>query len=111
MCTRGYTQHASLPPPLNFTLPLHRSPLGAHALVGGDVDGVRQRLMADGQAEVGDGAHEVLLDQDILGLEVAVSDAWLPCRGRRSGGQRIIAFDETTRFCSHCGSVFFWSSP
>lgn len=43
--------------------------------------------MADGQAEVGDGAQEVLLDQDILGLEVTVGDARLPCRANRSGGR------------------------
>lgn len=68
----------------HFPPRLHRSPLGAYALVGGDVDGVRQRLVADGQAEVGDGAQEVLLDQDILRLEVAVRDAGLPCRAGRT---------------------------
>lgn len=43
--------------------------------------------MADGQAQVRDGARAVLLHQDILGLEVTVGDAWLPWGGReREGG-------------------------
>lgn len=39
--------------------------------------------MADGQAQVGDGAGAVLLHQDVLGLQVPVSDAGLSCANRR----------------------------
>lgn len=46
-------------------------------MVGGDVDGVRGRVVADGQAKVSDAAGPVLLHQDVLGLEISVSDAWL----------------------------------
>lgn len=60
-------------------------PFGAHALVGSDIDGVRDGLVADGQAQVGDGAHPVLLHQDVLGFEVAVSNAGFPCRKRQPG--------------------------
>ena len=55
-------------------------PLGAHAVVGGDVDGVRGRVVADGQAQVGDAARPVLLDQDVLGLQVPVGDSRLSWR-------------------------------
>lgn len=55
-------------------------PLGAHALVGRYVDCVCDGLVADGQAEVSDGTHAVLLHQDIFRLEVPVSDARLTCR-------------------------------
>lgn len=41
-------------------------PFGAHALVWGDVDGVCDGLMTDGQAQVSYGAHPVLLNQDVL---------------------------------------------
>ena len=36
--------------------------------------------MADGQAQVGDAARPVLLDQDVLGLQVPVGDGRLSWR-------------------------------
>lgn len=72
-------------PGLGITDPTrHRLPLGAHALVGGDVDGVGDGFVADRQAQVGYGAHAVLLDQDVLGFKVTVSDARFTCRGAES---------------------------
>ena len=52
-------------------------PLGAHTVIGGDVDGVRGRVVADCQPQVGDAARPVLLDQDVLGLQVPVGDGRL----------------------------------
>lgn len=70
-------------PEISVYISIHL-PLGAHALVGGDIDCVCEGLVADCQAEVGDGTHEVLLNQDILRLEVTVSNARLTCRGQTS---------------------------
>lgn len=47
-------------------LPRPSLPFGAHALVWGDVDGVRDGLVTDSQAQVSYGAHPVLLHQDVL---------------------------------------------
>lgn len=41
-------------------------PFGPHPLIWGDVDGVRDRVMADSQAQVCNGAHAILLHQDVL---------------------------------------------
>lgn len=55
----------------------HR-PLGAHPLIGGDVDCVSGRVMTDSQTQVSDSTGAVLLHKDVLGLQVSVGDAWLP---------------------------------
>lgn len=52
-----------------------RRPLGSDPLAGRDVDGVRGGVVADSQAQVSDGAGAVLLHQDVLGLQIPVSDA------------------------------------
>lgn len=57
----------------------HR-PLGAHPLIGRDVDGVCGRVVTDSQAQVSDGTGAVLLHEDVLGLQVSVGDAWFSCR-------------------------------
>lgn len=44
----------------------HYLPFGAHALVWGYIDGVRDGFVADSQAQVGYGAHAVFLNQDVL---------------------------------------------
>lgn len=54
-----------------------RLPLGADPLVGCDVDGICDGLVAHRQPQVRDGAGAVLLDQNVLGLQIAVSNAWL----------------------------------
>lgn len=41
-------------------------PLGAHALVGGDVDGIGDRLMAYCEAQISDGTCQILLHQNVL---------------------------------------------
>lgn len=56
-------------------------PLRAHALVRSDIDGVCDGFVADSQAQVSDGAHSVLLNQDVLRFEVTVSNARFTCRG------------------------------
>ena len=55
-------------------------PLGAHAVVGGDVDGVGAGVVLHGQTQVSDGRRAALLHQDVLGLDVPVGDGRLPCR-------------------------------
>ena len=52
-------------------------PLGAHSLVGGDVDCVGHRLVANGQTKVSNGTGAVLLHQYVLRLKVSVGDARL----------------------------------
>lgn len=49
-------------------------PLGSHSVVGRDVDGVGGRVVFDGQTQICDGRCAVLLHQDVLGLEVSVSN-------------------------------------
>ena len=48
---------------------------GAH--LGREVDGVGVCVVLDAEAEVGDGAGQILLHQDVLRLEVAVRDSGL----------------------------------
>ena len=48
-----------------------------YLVVDGLVDGVRLRVVPDAEAEVGDGARQVALHQDVLGLKVAVGDGRL----------------------------------
>ena len=54
----------------------HR-PLGAHPLIGGDVNSVIGRVVTDGQSQVSDSTGAVLLHEDVLGLQISVGDAWL----------------------------------
>lgn len=41
-------------------------PFGPHPLIRGNVDGVRDCIMADSQAQVCDGTHAIFLHQDVL---------------------------------------------
>lgn len=41
-------------------------PFGSHPLVRGNVNGVSDGIVTDGQAQVCDGAHAILLHQDVL---------------------------------------------
>lgn len=43
-------------------------PFGSHPLIWGNVNGVSDRIMADGQAQVCYGAHAIFLHQDVLGF-------------------------------------------
>lgn len=81
------SSESSSPPSGSPTFRSQHLPLRAHALVGSDVDGVRDGLVADGQAQVSDGAHAVLLNQDVLRFEVTVSDARFTC------GERVVSSD------------------
>lgn len=49
-------------------------PFGSDPLVWCDVNGVGDRVVPDGQAQVSDGTRAILLHQDVLGLQVSVSD-------------------------------------
>lgn len=49
-------------------------PLGSHAVVGRDVDGVGGGVVFDSQTQICDGRRAVLLHQDVFGLQVSVSD-------------------------------------
>lgn len=51
-----------------------RLPLGAHALVRGDVDGICDGLVAYCEAQISDGTREILLYQDVLRFQVTVRD-------------------------------------
>lgn len=53
---------------------VHFLPFGSNPLVRGDVDGVCDGVMPDGQAEVSNGTRAVLLHQNILGFQVSVSN-------------------------------------
>lgn len=55
-------------------------PLGADALVGCYIDGVCDGLVPNRQAEIGNSTRAVFLHQNVLGLEIPVSDARLTCR-------------------------------
>ena len=41
-------------------------PFGSHPLIWGNVNGVSDRIMADSQAQVCNGAHAIFLHQDVL---------------------------------------------
>ena len=41
-------------------------PFGSHPLVGGNVNGVRDCIVTDSQAQVCDGTHAIFLHQDVL---------------------------------------------
>lgn len=59
-------------------------PLGSHTLVGSNVDGVCDGLVADGQSQVCNCTRAVFLHQDVLGFEVTVGDprlTWAMKRG------------------------------
>lgn len=43
-------------------------PFGPHPLVWGNVNGVSDRIVADGQAQVCNGAQAILLHEDVLRL-------------------------------------------
>ncbi len=55
-------------------------PFGAHSVVGCDVDGVGGGVVAHGQTQVCNAARAVLLHQDVLGLQIPVSDSRLTCK-------------------------------
>lgn len=63
-------------------------PLCAHTVVGRDVNGVSGRVMAHSQAQVRNTAGSVLLHQNVLGLQVPVSDGWFTCKPRPVRGKR-----------------------
>lgn len=55
--------------------PVVSVPLGANALVRGDVYSISDGLMAYCQPQVSDGTHAILLHQNILRLQITVGDA------------------------------------
>lgn len=53
-------------------------PFGSHPLVGGNVNGVCDSIVTHSQAQVCDGTHAVFLHQNVLGLQVSMSNSRFP---------------------------------
>lgn len=49
-------------------------PFGSNPLVRGDVNGVRDGVVAHSEPQVSNGTRAILLHQDVLGFQVSVSN-------------------------------------
>lgn len=75
-------------------------PLRANPLIGCDVNSVGGGVMTDSQAQVSDGTGTVLLHEDVLGLQVSVSDAWLSYTNRHLNTK--LDFNVTSELSKKC---------
>ena len=73
-----------------MNIPSPTLPLGADSVVGRNVNGVGGGVVAHCQAQVSDAAGAVLLHQNVLGLQVPVSNGRLAYTQTGEGGGDVI---------------------